>query len=67
VAGLAEEGAFVGVMPELMAQDAESTRGVAEARGDFVGGELFDKTGAESFVLAVKGVLGGEEKGGWIC
>jgi hypothetical protein len=67
VAGLAEEGAFVGAVTELMAQDAERTRGVAETGGDLVGGELFDEIGAEGFVLAVEGVLGGEEEGRRVC
>jgi hypothetical protein len=54
-------------MTELMAQDAERARGVAKAGGNLVGGELFDEIGAERFVLAVEGVLGREEKGGWAC
>ena len=67
VLGLSEEGAFVGAMAELMTQDAERARGVAEAGGDLVGGELFDEIGAESFVLAVEGVLGGEEERSRSC
>jgi hypothetical protein len=66
VAGLAEEGAFVGAVTELMAQDAERTWRIAETGGDLVGGELFDEIGAEGFVLAVQGVLGSEEEVGGI-
>ena len=67
MAGLTEEGALVGVMAELMAQDAERARGVTEAGGDLVGWELLDEVGAEGFVLAVEGVLGREKEGGLIC
>jgi hypothetical protein len=50
-----------------MAQDAERARGVVEAGGNLVGGELFDEIGAESFVLAVERVLGGEEESSRSC
>jgi len=67
VAGLAEERAFVGVVAELMAQDTERAGGITELGGDLMGGKLFDEIGAESFVLAVKMVLGGEEEGDRVC
>jgi hypothetical protein len=54
-------------MAELVAQDAKRAGGVAETGSDLVGGELFDQIGAEGFVLAVEGVLGGEEEGRRVC
>jgi hypothetical protein len=42
------------IAPELMTQDAEGTRGVAEAASDIGGGKALDEIGAESFVLAME-------------
>jgi len=60
---LAEEGStFLGVVAELMAEDAEGARGVTEAAGYVAGGLLIDEIGAEGFVLALQGELGGKEE-----
>ena len=61
--GLAEEGsALVGTVPKLMAEDAKSALGVAETASYLDGGLLFDEEGAESFILALQGKLGGKEE-----
>lgn len=58
-----EEGA-AGILAELMDQDAEAGRGIAETAGDLGGGEAIDEEGAEGLVLAVGGVGGLEEDAG---
>ena len=63
--GLAEEGgAFVRVMPELMAQNAEEAWGVAEALGDLDRRLLAGEEGAEGFQLPLEGKFRGEEEAG---
>jgi hypothetical protein len=62
---LAEE--VHGLVAELPAQDAEGSGGVTEAASDFVGGEFFDKIGAEGFVLALGRGLGCEEEASFLC
>ena len=60
---LAEEGsAFFGVVAELVTEDPESARGIAETAGDVGGGFLVDEESAQSLVLALQGKLGGEEE-----
>jgi hypothetical protein len=60
---LAEEGsAFLRVVAELIAKDAEGAGGVAEAAGDVAGGLLIDEVSAEGFVLALHRGLGGKEE-----
>jgi hypothetical protein len=59
----AEEGdALLGVVAELMAEDAEGGRRVAKTAGDVAGRLFIDEKGAESFVLALQGELWGEEE-----
>jgi hypothetical protein len=59
----AEEGsAPVGVVAELVTEDAKGARGIAEAVGDFVGGHLLDEVGAQGLILALQGILGAEEE-----
>jgi hypothetical protein len=48
-------------MAELVTQDAQGRRGVAEAASGFRGGQTFDQKRPERLVLAVRGV-GGLEK-----
>jgi hypothetical protein len=48
---------FCGVVTELMAEDAESSCGIAEATSDGVRRELLDEEAAESFVVFVPGLL----------
>jgi hypothetical protein len=56
---LAEKGgALSGIVAELVAEDAESARGIAEASGHFDRRELFEKVGAQGLVLSLEGVLG---------
>jgi len=61
--GLAEEGsAFLGIVAELIAEDAEEAGGVAEAASDVGRGLLIDEEGAEGFVLALHRELRGQEE-----
>ena len=48
---------FCGVVTELVAQDAESTWGIAESTSDGVRRESLDEEAAESFVVLVQGFL----------
>ena len=61
--GLAEEGgAFLRVVAELIAQDAEGAGGIAETAGDVGGGLLFNEVSTEGFILALQGELRGQEE-----
>ena len=51
----------LGVLPEVVTENAKAAWGVAEAVGHFGGGEVFDKVSAERLVLAVGGVGGFQE------
>ncbi len=53
-----------GVVAELVAEDAEGARGVAEAASDLVGGESLDEVGAEGLVLSLERRFGGQEESG---
>ncbi len=57
-------GAFVRIMAELVAQDAEGIGGVTEAASGLRSGQLFDKEGAEGLILTVVGGFRGEEEAG---
>jgi hypothetical protein len=60
---LAEEGgAFLRVVAELIAEDAEGARRIAEAAGDVGGGLLLDQVSTEGFILALHRELRGEEE-----
>jgi hypothetical protein len=60
-----ERLAFVGIMTELMAEDAKGAGGVLEALRDFGGGKLLDEESAERLVLSLASGFGGrEEKSG---
>ena len=61
---LEEADLLIGVMAELVAEDAEGAGAVAEAAGDLVGGKSFDEVGAEGLVLSVQRGFGGEEEVG---
>jgi hypothetical protein len=64
VLGVAEEaGAFLGVVAELVAEDAKRPGGIGEPAGHGGGRLLVHKEGAEGFVLAVERVVGREEEG----
>ena len=52
---------------ELVAQDAEGAGGVAEGAGYLVRGAIFDKEGAQGFVLAVAGMGGLGEESSDVC
>jgi hypothetical protein len=58
----AEEEGGVGVAAEVMAEDVEGADRVAEGRGDFLGGAIFEEVGAKGFVLALFGGSGFEEE-----
>ena len=55
-----EEGAM-GILAELVDQDAKAAGGVTEAAGNFGTGDVVHEEGAEGLVLAVGGVGGFEE------
>jgi hypothetical protein len=60
---LAEKGgAFLRVVAELMAQDAEGAGGITEAAGDVGGGFVLEEVSTEGFVLALHGELRGKEE-----
>jgi hypothetical protein len=61
---LEKTGAFVGVVAELVAKDAEGVGGITEAESGLGSGQVFDKVGAEGLVLAVVGRFRGEEEAG---
>lgn len=48
---------FCRVVTELVAEDAESTRGIAESTSDGVRREFLDEEAAKSFVVFVQGFL----------
>jgi len=50
-----------------MTQNAEGAGGVAEAPGDFLGGELLDEIGAQRLILALAGGGGLQEETGLSC
>ena len=56
---MAEEGsALMGIVAELMAEDAEGARGVTEAAGDVGRWLIVDEEGADGLILALHGELG---------
>jgi len=59
---LEERRALMGVVAELVAENAERVGGVAEAAGDFGSGQFLDEEGAQGFVLAMKRRLGAEKE-----
>ena len=65
--GLEETDLLIGVMAELVAEDAERTGRVAEAAGDLEGRKSFDEVGTEGFVLSVQRVFRGEEEVSQVC
>ena len=66
LAGGGEEGA-VGLASELVDEDAEAARRVAEASGGLGGWEALDEGGSEGLVLAVFGQARLEEKAFGFC
>jgi hypothetical protein len=56
---LKEAGSFLGVMPELVAKDAEGPGGVGKATGHLRGRIAVDKEGPQGFILPVEGFFGG--------
>jgi hypothetical protein len=54
----------VGLVAELVDEDAEAPRRVAEASGGLGGGEALDEEGAERLVLSMGGVGGLQEAAG---
>ena len=59
-----EAGAFVGIVTELVAEDAEGAARVAKAACDLVRRHAFDEKGTECFVLTVERVVGSEKEAG---
>ena len=62
--GLEEADLPIGVVAELVTEDAERPGCVAEAAGDFLGRTAVDEVGAEGFVWSVQRVFGDEEEEG---
>ena len=66
---LAEEGsAFLGIVAELIAEDAEEAGGVPEAARDDMGGGPLDEEATQRFILPLEGRVGGEKEprvSGW--
>ena len=52
----------MGIVAELIAEDAEGAGGVAEAAGNVGRGLLIDEEGTEGFVLALQRELGRKEE-----
>jgi hypothetical protein len=65
--GLEEADLLIGVMAELVTENAKRTGCVAEASRDLKGRPAFDEVGAESLVLSVERIFGGEEEVGQWC
>jgi hypothetical protein len=61
-----EKGA-IGVLAELMGEDAEASWGVPEAASNFDRREILDEVSPEGFVLAMGGILGFEKEAGHSC
>jgi len=59
---LKERGTFVGVVAELVTEDAQGVGGVTEAAGDLRAGQFLNEEGAESFVLSMERRFGAEEE-----
>jgi hypothetical protein len=59
---LEERGAFVRVVAELIAEDAEGVGGVSETAGDLWARQLLDEEGAQGLVLAMEWRFGAEEE-----
>jgi hypothetical protein len=52
----------LGIVSELVTENAKGGRRIAKTAGDVAGGFFLDEEGAESFVLTLQGELGGEEE-----
>jgi hypothetical protein len=50
------------IVSELVAQDAEGTRGVAEPAGHLMGLTPFDEKGSKGFILSVQGLFGAQKE-----
>jgi hypothetical protein len=61
-----EEGT-IGILTELVGQDAEASRRIPEATGDLDRREILNEVGPEGFVLAVSRIAGFEKKASHIC
>jgi len=65
--GRREEESPLRILTELMDQDAETARGVAEASGGLGRGKPIDEKGAEGFVQTMRRVGRFKEAGSRIC
>jgi hypothetical protein len=63
--GWKEEGA-VGILAEVVDQDAKASLRVPESFGGLLVAQALDEIGAKGFVLSMGGVGGLEEEGGYI-
>ena len=57
-----ESGTMVGIVAELMAENAKRTGGIAEASRDKGGRKLVDEVSTQGLILALRGRLGGREE-----
>ena len=62
--GRGEEEVASGILAELMDEDAEAPRRIAEVASGLVTGQSVDEVGSEGLVLAMGGVGGFEEDPG---
>ena len=65
--GGGKEEETLGILAEVVDQDAKASWGVAVAFGDLGPGEFFNEEGTEGFVLAMCGIGGFEENAGEVC
>ena len=65
--GRGAEEVASGILAKLMDEDAEASRGIAEAASGLVAGQSVDEIGTECLVLAMGGVGGFEEDPGEVC
>jgi hypothetical protein len=61
-----EEGT-IGILTELVGQDAKTSRRIPEATGDLDRGQILNEVAPEGFVLAVSRIAGFEKEASHIC
>ena len=59
---LEKSGPFCRIVPELMTEDAKSGGRVIKTPGGLLRSDVFNEIAAEGFILAVRGILRGEEE-----
>ena len=62
-----KEEEAIRMLTELVGKNAEASRGIPEAAGDFGRGKILNEVGPEGFVLAVSSIAGFEKESGHRC